>query len=218
MPSASDLTAIRRFLEALSWKKIAQLAAFLFVVVLGWATFEMRDPIYNFIVQSRIQKSQPSVLSSISKKTASVIDSMVIQSPLIIGISIVNVDFQRNLRTIIYTSIDNNGLKTEYDKVYVSASLPLFDTNVSNNKRLVGIINGEFICSPYADTVSAETAPTTKKYIQTVCISGIPPYYGAFSGIVNIYLTRQPTPEEVDQIRVLSRNISVLVYDTDFKQ
>lgn len=217
MPSASDLTAIRRFLDALSWKKIAQLAAFLFVIVSGWVTFEMREPIYNFIVQSRIQKSQPSVLSSISKKTASVIDSMVIQSPLIIGISIVNVDFQRNLRTIIYTSIDDNGLKAEYDKVYVSTSLPLFDTNVSNNKRLVGIINGEFICSPYADTVSAETAPATKKYIQTACISGIPPYYGAFSGIVNIYLTRQPTPEEVDQIRVLSRNISVLVYDSDFK-
>lgn len=218
MPSVNDLTTVRRFLDALSWKKIAQLAVFLFVIVLGWATFEMREPIYNFIVQTRIQKSQPSLLTALSKKTTTIIDNIVTQSDLIAGISIVNVDFQKNLKTMVYVSIDDPRLKAEYVRAYGTAtSLPLFSTDVLNNKRLVGIINGEFICSSYAETVAAQTAPETKKYVSTVCVSGIPPYYGAFSGIVNIYLHRIPTQEEVDQIRVMSRNISVLVYDTDFK-
>jgi predicted lactoylglutathione lyase len=219
MPSVSDLTTIRRFLDTLSWKKIAQLAAFLFVIVFGWLTFEMRESIYNFAVQSRIQKNHPSnVLTKLSKKSITEIDNIVSQSQLIVGISVVNVDFQKNLRTIVYVSIDDPKFKEEYTSAYgATTTLPLFNTDVLNNKRLVGIINGEFICNNYADTIQAQTAPGTKKYVSSVCISGIPPYYGAFSGIVNIYLNRQPTSEEVDQIRVISRNISVLVYDSDFK-
>ncbi len=202
----------------LSWTKIAQLSVFLLIVALGWIAYQMRDSIVGTVSQVTTQKTENIVITTIPKKTMQVIDNIVTQSDLIVGITVVNVNFQRNLRTIVYSSIDNIGLKMEYAQAYGSSQeLPLFNSDVTNNKRLVGIINGEFICSPYAETIVGQTQPETRKYVNTICISGIPPYYGSFSGIVSIYLKRQPTSEEVDQVRAISRNISVLVYESGTK-
>jgi hypothetical protein len=219
MPSVNDLATVKKFLDVLSWKKIAQLSVFIFIVVFGWATFELRESIYTYVTTESLFKSgKLPILSILSKKTTTEIDSTVAQSSLIVGISVINVDFQRNLKTIVYVSIDDKKFKEEYSSSYGSlATLPLFDTDVLNNKRLIGVINGEFVCHDYSETIQAQAAPSTKKYVSSVCISGIPPYYGVFNGIVNIYLSRQPTSEEIDQIRAISRNISVLVYDTDIK-
>jgi len=219
MPSVNDLVAVKKFLDVLSWKKIAQLSVFIFIIVFGWLTFEMRESIYTYITTESLFKAhKTNILSVLSKKTTNEIDSTVNQSSLIVGISVINVDFQRNLKTIVYVSIDDKHFKEEYSSAYGSlATLPLFDTDVLNNKRLIGVINGEFVCHDYTDTIQAQTAPSTKKYVSSVCVSGIPPYYGVFNGIINIYLNKQPTPEEIDQIRAISRNISVLVYESDVK-
>lgn len=218
MPSVSDLTKVKKFLDVLSWTKIAQLSVFLLIVALGWTAYVLRDNILGTFTQTIIQKTDAIIITSIPTKTTHVIDNIVRQSDLIIGITIVNVNFQRNLRTIVYSSIEDPDLTTEYLQAYGnSQELPLFNSDVTNNKRLVGIINGEFICSPYSETVVGQIHPVTRKYVNTTCISGIPPYYGAFSGIVNIYLKREPTSEEIDQVRVISRNISVLVYESRTK-
>ena len=82
---------------------------------------------------------------------------------------------------------------------------------------MIDLINGEFVCSPFTDTIGSKIIPELAKHIHTVCANGIPPYYGKFLGIVSIYTKRAPLPEEQDQIRSIAKNLSSMIYDNNFK-
>jgi len=212
------LSIVQKFLNTLTWKKIAQLMVFLFIVALAWAAYENRSSVYNFVGRSNISGLVP-ITQTLSNRTTAEIDALVEKSDLINGIQITIVDFQKNTRYIVYTSVDNKDLKNVYLRIPSSSGFdtPLFNADLMNNQLLVSLINGEFICHPYGITLEAKMSPETLKYINVVCANGIPPYYGRFSGIVSVYTRRSPTSEEVDQIRTLSKNLALTIYDRDFK-
>jgi hypothetical protein len=212
------LKQIQSFINALSLKKIFLLTLFLFVVGFAYATFENRDSVYNFFIKSaQIHKTISN--KTVSKKTAAEIDLAVIKSDIIVAIQVTLVDFQRNTRIISYTSIDKPELRLIFGKFIKSApsELPLFNTDVVNNRRLVDLVNGEFICDPYRETIAAKLVPESTTHITTLCANSIPPFYGRFSGIIGIYLHRQPTPGEVDQIRALAKSLSSTIFNNDLK-
>jgi hypothetical protein len=100
--------------------------------------------------------------------------------------------------------------------------IPLFNSDPINNVRMSKLINGEFICDPFKDTIAYKLAPATNKsvvtnIVSTVCANGIPPTYGRFTGIVSVYLKTVPTQEENDRIRTLSRDLSLGIYERDLK-
>jgi hypothetical protein len=219
MAGAIDkLSVVQSFLKALSWQKIAQLTVFFFLVGLAWATYENRQLIYNFASQPRLSRHTPTI-ATLSKTTTDEIDVIVKKSVLIVGIQVILVDFQRNTRHALYSSIDNVELKATYE-AYAQGSfgeMSLFNNDLLNNRRLVDLINGDFVCTPFADTAGAKILPAATKYINTTCSVGIPPFYGKFTGIVHVYTSRQPTPEEVDQIRTMSKNLSSNIFDRDLR-
>ena len=132
---------------------------------------------------------------------------------LIVGLQVTQANFQRNTRHIIYTSIDDDDLKKIYD-IFVKSiigDLPLFNGDSSNDDRLSKIMNGEIVCLPFAETLPAKLAPAATKRVNTICASSIPPGYGRMTGILTIYLKSKPTDIEIDQLRVLSRNVSILL-------
>ena len=219
MAGAVDkLSIVQSFLKTLSWQKIAQLTVFFFLVGLAWATYENRQIIYNFASQPRLSRHTP-VIQSLSKTTTEEIDSIVKKSVLIVGIQVLIVDFQRNTRHSLYTSIDNTELKIAYETYSQGsfAEISLFNNDLINNRRLVDLINGDFVCSPFTDTIGAKLVPTATKYINTTCSVGIPPFYGKFTGIVHVHTSRQPTPEEIDQIRTMSKNLASNIFDRDLR-
>lgn len=214
----NKIDGMHAFLDILSWKKIFQLAAFLFVLTLAWGTYEMRESIYNYVNQSKISRNA-SIVQKLSKKSISEVDTAEQKSDLIVAIQIVVIDFQRNVRTPIYTSTANIALKELYER-FVDTSItdiPLFSGDIVNNKQLVELINGEFTCYPFSDTIVAKLLPESGKYIHTACAVGIPPYYGKFSGAVLVFLKRQPTVDEVDQIRGMAKTLSSNIYERDFR-
>ena len=77
------------------------------------------------------------------------------------------------------------------------------------------LINGEFICDPFKDTIAYRFAPSADSIVATVCANGIPPIYGKFTGILSVYLKRVPTQEEIDRIRTLSRDLSLEIFERD---
>jgi hypothetical protein len=211
------LASIQKFLDILTWTKISQLVVFLIIVALSWAAYESRQPIYNYVTKTKLANSSPPV--KLSKSTKDEIVNSVEKSQLIIGIQVTVVDFPKNSREVIFTTTDSPDLRSIYDNFEKSNifEFPLFNADVANNKRLVSLINGEFVCSPFEETLGFRILPEAGKHVRYVCAVGIPPFYGKFSGIVSIYLNRQPTSEEVDQIRNLSKNISSLIYEKDFR-
>lgn len=218
---SDNITTAQKFLNILTWKKLIQLIVFLFVIGLTWATYENREVIYGFASQKRIDPSTPHI-HSLSKKTTEEIDAVTERSELIVGIQIALADFQRNQRIIIYTSVDaeHNELKAIYAKAAMSSitDIPLFSGNVDDNKHLVNLINGEFICRPFSATITAQIVPDATQYIQFTCSNGIPASYGRFTGMIMVYLKRQPTPEEYDQIRAVSRTLATTIFERDLSK
>lgn len=210
------ITIIQKFLTALTWQKLAQLTVFLLVLTMAWATYDNRTTIYNFAKEPRLSRTYPTI-TKLSSLTSTEINKAVDKSDVIIAVQVVLVDFPRNVRVVAYSYTDNARLDNVY-KVAEShsvAEIPLFNANEKNNKRMVDLINGEFVCLPFADTIGSSAFPDARNYISTTCSNGIPPYYGRFSGYINIYLSRLPTTDEVDLIRALSKRLSALIYEED---
>ena len=211
------IETIQTLLVSLTWRKIALLTMFLAIVGFSYAMFDNRFAVYEFIGSAR-NIPIPRVVK-LSKESISAINASVANSEIILAIQITLVDFQRNTRVITYTGIDNPAVKEIYNRFMEKApvELPLFNTDMMNNERLVNLVNGDFVCTPYKDTLSAKLVPETVPYIKTLCAGPVPPLYGRFTGIISIYLSRELSPLEAEQVRTLSKNLGLLIYNNDLR-
>jgi hypothetical protein len=213
-----NISLVQRFLKALSWNKILQLFVFLLLIGVSVALYETREYLHEFTKYPRIGQYTAPVYS-LSTETKAEIELIVSRSDLIVGVVIATVDFNRNTRHILYRNTDNSGLRDLYNNsnTNVVGELPLFNNDTVNNARMVDLINGEFVCHPYANSIDAIVNPATIPFAHTVCSNGIPPFYGMFSGVVNVITARAPTPPEISQIRELTRSLALKIYERDFK-
>jgi hypothetical protein len=211
------IDTIQTLLGSLTWRKIALLTTFLAIVGFSYALFDNRYSVYEFFGSNRVIPS--ATILKLSKSSIDSINLANTQSANIIAIQITLVDFQRNTRTITYTSVDNQELKALYGKFMEKAptELPLFNSDIINNQRLVNLVNGEFICTPYKDTLSAKLVPESVSFVNTLCAGPVPPLYGRFTGIISIYLIKEPSATEIELVRILSRNLGLLVYNNDLR-
>jgi hypothetical protein len=119
---------------------------------------------------------------------------------------------------VVYSSVDDDNLRKAY-KAYLDRTvgdIPLFNSDSGNNVRMSQLINGEFVCNPFRDTIAYKLAPEAEVSVNTVCANGIPPYYGKFTGIITLYLKRKPTKDEIDQLRNLSKATAKQIFERDF--
>jgi len=215
-----SLEKVQTLINSLTWKKIAMFSVLTTIIGFSIAIFENRNAVYNFVSPIWIEKDVPSTSKTISKGSIDQIDAVVNKSDLIVAIQVTLVDFQRNTRTVAHTSIDDPGLKTVYSqfiKSRVPIEMPLFTADMINNKRVVDLVNGEFICNPYKETIAAVLVPESSQYISTLCANSVPPYYGRFSGIISVYLKREPTNVEIEQIRNVAKTLGLVVFNNDLR-
>lgn len=211
------IETIQTLLNSLTWRKLVLLTAFLAVVGFSYALFDNRYSVYEFFNSAR--SIPPAKSIHISQETRTEIDDAVKGSEVVVAIQVFLVDFERNTRTSIYIKVDNRELQEIYDK-FISkspADFPLFNNDLINNERLVNLVNGTFMCRPYKDTMAAKLVPDSVPIIKTVCSGPVPPYYGRFSGIINIYLTKEPRPTEVEQAKILANRLGLIIYNNDFR-
>lgn len=209
---------VTNFLKALSWSKIFQVIAFLSILAIFYAGWENRVIIYNTIkVGPRYESSGP-LLLDLSKETTDYVDVTVGKSKeLIAGVQILSVDFRKNTRYTSYFAISDEVLRISY-KNFVDnkvAPTPLFTDNESNNQRVINLINGEFVCRPLGDTMAGVLFKGSDKSVNTMCSISIPPYYGRFSGYMNIFLKRAPTEADIIFVRQVGRDVSLRIYEYD---
>jgi hypothetical protein len=144
------------------------------------------------------------------------IDTAVARDPIIVGVQIIRVDLKKNVRYILYSSLKDPAVKKLYlgfiaDNITVE--VPIFTKNAVQDAIMLSIINHEFVCYPFTDTISYELVPALAPYIKTVCSTTIPVQYGNFEGFVAVFLSRVPTETEKDLIRIESKVISGLAYE-----
>lgn len=157
-------------------------------------------------------KAPPIVINKgLSKDTIFKIKNLVDKSPTVEGIVIVDVDLQRNMRHSVFVTIKDKDIQEMYDKFIngaVSFEVPFFTGEHVHDSRLIRVMNQEFVCSPFKETIAYRYAPAAGDKIKVVCAISIPPSFGEFKGIVGIYFKEEPDEIQRDQIRLDIKNIS----------
>jgi hypothetical protein len=209
--SDKHILIAKKVLTYLSWDRIVKisiLSLIAIVLVMAWLS---RGMVFHTNPPKLITVS----ILDISPAIAVEINDVVKRNDHIIGIQVVTVNFQKNTRTETFASIDNPSVQQIYDR-FISNKVvetALFDENRSNNSRIIRLISGEFVCVPYKDSTAYKFAPDAGMFISDVCAIGIPPSYGEFTGILTIYLKDKPTKEFIEQLFLLSRALSLKIYD-----
>lgn len=209
---------ITGLLKILTWQKIIQATITIFVLGAAYGFWENRVIVYNSLkVGARVEVDE-SLILNLSNPTIVMLDETVGRLKATVGgISVTNVNFKKNTRSTAYFSIVDPALKAAYASFQSNriSDTVLFNDNEMNNQRMINLINGEFVCNDFKDTIAFKNLPGAASSIVTICSISIPPYYGRFSGYMTIYLTKKPSSDELTIVRQVARDISLRIYETD---
>ncbi len=213
------IPALKQLLKTVTWVKIAQVTVLFLVFFSAWLTYATRDTIVTYITHRTSKPSitsQAEVFDSVSQTTKNNISAIVNNSSIINAISIEIFNFNMNSRYTAYMYTDDQQLGNIYlSQHYGLTGDPIFRNSTMYNKRLISLINGEFVCDKYINTDESIDMPDIAPLVKYVCSGGIPPYYGKIIGILNIYLRAQPTDNDIDQLRIAAQTLSTEIYDKD---
>lgn len=208
------LQFVQDITDKLTLSKIA--AVFLFGVLGTFLTlvYENRSSVFDSALSVwRGEKEHTNWELSDSTKAQMV--GTVKASSWINFILISEVDLQKNRRIPKYWFMDPAAEVLIENKSALLQSQPVFDLDAKNTQQMIGILNNEFVCSPFEDTIFSKMFPNLQKEIPYVCRLSIPPFYGRFVGILTIGLRKQPSKDELEQIRIDLARFSVEVYLRD---
>ena len=211
------LSLAGKVLRVISLKNVALWTLTAILAVVFYTAYEQRTTIINFIVNGP-EADTPNVTSfSVSDTSRNRIKQLVNDNDVIIAITVLNADIRNNRRIPIFWFSDDAQVAKTLDSSYGGryGGIPLFTSDEKNNETVVGVINGEFACSPYDESGSTIVYPNLASRFPYVCRTSLPPYYGQFSGYVSIALNRTPSPSELDAIKAETLNISTEIYFRD---
>lgn len=213
-----DFKVAASFLKALTWEKLAQIAVLLFMLFVFYIGYQFRESAYASIKMGALTETDYVIVIELTSETKIKITETVSKFPtMIAGIQVVNINFKKNTRTASYSFISEPLLKQAIDDFQNSsiADTPIFNDNQTNNRRVVSLINGKFICTPYSDTVAVKTYAKASSVVTHICSVSIPPHYGKFSGYLNIYIKHKPDGIEIEMLRQLATELSNQIYIND---
>lgn len=213
-----DLSAATELLKSLSLKKVAQVLVLSIMLLTAWFVYRFKDDVYASMQPRQSINDATTAEIKLTHRTIEKLDEIVMKSPdLIVGIQIMSVDFRRNIRMSPHLStlspVLRKAVREHQDNKF--AESPLFIDDAANDRRIVDLLNGVFSCVPFEVSYSAKIYPSAKGTVDTLCSIGIPPYYGKFSGYINIFLKRPPTEDELVMIKNMARDISNSIYIND---
>lgn len=151
----------------------------------------------------------------LTQHTIQEIDALGNSSNNIVAIQVVKVDLTINTRNLVYMYLKDAYLKNIYNTWLVtrlSPDYPVFNRDTADNKRLVRLINHEFICTPYNETLTYRLYPETGKYVSTMCAMSIPPSYGKFVGIIGVMLRNPVSDAEKSALEASLKRITTDAY------
>ncbi|MDM0042134.1 hypothetical protein QTI05_24060 [Variovorax sp. J22R193] len=206
------------FVARIKWQTVIKALIILIIVFLAVGYWENRDRVYSTInLKGRLNTEIiPPVLS---EKTTSRMKSAVDRSKSIVAVSLDNIDFRKNKSEPVYFYADVASFNIAMNDyiIRLMGERELFISgNEKNNQRIVGIINGDFVCMPIPEYISNEV-PVANKLAAAICSISVPPYYGQIIGYLNIWVDHMPKPEEIPDLRAEARTMAIDVYERDVR-
>lgn len=193
------------------WSLSALLAVVFFTI------YENRDRIVTTITAPEIPKEKLTTFD-VSESTKTRIREIVEQDKIILGVIISSADLRVNEMLILDWYATSPTLSVVGDAVTKSADLrrlPLFSSIDTANSNVISLINGQFVCQDFSDTVLTKIYPEMAAEVKATCAASIPSYYGYFSGTVTMLLSQKPTYEKQQQLKLVAEKLSNDIYFFD---
>lgn len=133
----------------------------------------------------------------------------------IVAVSAVSASLSKNIRRTIFFKTENAELQQIWDSYMTrrQSRVNVFAAEIRND-RIINVINGEFDCRPFSETIGFKLYPSANKMVNSICSISIPAGFdksGDFVGFVNIFLNKGMTIAERNKLAqraiILSNNI-----------
>jgi hypothetical protein len=210
-------------LDKISWKSIAKAVVIILISMACFTLYEHRVPFYKRFLSVARVSAGGMLPSPPSDATQEAVKKLVVRDSIIGAAQLVNADLARNQRVVIYTHADDWNIKYWLEEFYKRrlTPTPLFLDGdeagvLDNNTRMISIINGQVDCQPFEKNIVSQRIPELAGKVSMLCSVSIPPYY--FSGYLTLWLTRIPTPREMEDLRADARSLSSDIYDMEFQR
>ena len=212
------LELIAPLLDKLSWSKVAMVLVLVIIGIGGTALWENRQTIYEAAPRpDRFAGRNMTVLSDTSKEAVS---QFLKKHSEVQFMTVLNMDFQKNLRTPIYRAFANPKIEAivrGYEVEGRTGVTPIFLTDaVANNNQMVSLINGEFSCSPFADGQLARIMPDLKPMITLSCRVPIPPSWSTGTmGYIVVHLSQPTDRGTLEYLKLELMALSMFIFSSD---
>lgn len=165
---------------------------------------------FRYYKETTVRPAEP-----LSERLGKEVNTSLDHVDIINGIQVVKIDLRRNVRFIIHAYWKTPDLQRIYDEfssTRITAEIPVFSRDEVQNARIIRIMNHEFDCTPFKDTLSYKMAPDSAEHIAVICSISIPPAFSEFKGIIAASLSRVPTEFEKMIVRNALIDISNSIY------
>jgi hypothetical protein len=216
MSKEEVIAFLNDMIDALTWKRAGLILLFGAFTVLLLMLFENRTTIFNRLVDHTPVEELSSTWEISEQSKKELINTTRI--PLVGAVLLSEADLKKNRRITKFWHVSDPTLRQQVVQVMASV-LPqaFFDTDHKNNEQMLAVLNNQFVCTPSTETLFIRFFPDITKTYPVVCRLAVPPFSGHFAGIITIFLTKTPTPTEVDSLKIEITRVSVELYLRDIQ-
>jgi hypothetical protein len=101
------------------------------------------------------------------------------------------------------------------EHVQTNMAHPFLSENEKNNVQMIALMNGEFQCFKFDETINATIFPAIKEKVKVICDIGIPPYHGQFSGYISVMLSEVPSGYKQQELKLEMVQLAASIYASD---
>ena len=150
---------------------------------------------------------------NISAKSKAQLTKIALTSNMIKLIMITEIDAKNNQRFTRWLFIDDALSEKIRASDKLQLPMPIFNTNQKNTQQMIGVLNNEFVCTPFSDTIHYARISVLSPPLVSMCQLAIPlPQFGMFAGILSIGLTSIPTKDQQDALKLEASRIAVTLF------
>lgn len=141
---------------------------------------------------------------------------------LVVGVQVVAVDLVKNERRTTFFQADSVALTAVWEEYLTRRVAPpaAFSSAASQNDRVTSIINGNFDCRKFRDTIGFQNYPAADPIAPMVCAISVPASFdgsGDFVGFINFFVTRPLSDQETRRLSKHAIDLATSIYKRDIQ-
>lgn len=208
---------LEEMIEILTFRRVALLTFLGAIGIVLFAMFEHRDALFA-MAYKQVHSNNAIIWDISSDSKNDVLNLSKFGNGLVNAVSITDVDLSKNRKSLKYIVSANSEIQAKVkDLPQQVHAISLFDYDQKDIEQMVSMLNNEFVCTPIADVDQRIHFLELTKAVQ-VCRIAVPPYFGEFAGFITLYLSRAPTFDEVESLKMEAARTSIQIYLRDISK